>query len=128
MKTMDYINALIESNVDEYLREYREMREAVKTLESIYGNTIEKTPKDTLTECVAEMGLDKTKVTIASLISYHGWDGRISSRAKEWAAAVPMAYDEKAAERLNIYTNRIHMSHLNQLARECARHPEERKE
>ena len=125
MKTMDYINALIESNVDEYRREYRKMKDAVQVLESIYGNDIGigKTPKETILECIADMGREKTEVTIASLISYHGWDGRISSRAKEWAASIQMAYDEKAAEKLNIYTNRIHMSHLDQLARECAKIP-----
>lgn len=125
MKTMDYINALIESNVEEYRREYRKMKDAVQVLESIYGNDIGigKTPKETILECIADMGREKTEVTIASLISYHGWDGRISSRAKEWAASIPMAYDEKAAEKLNIYTNRIHMSHLDQLARECAKIP-----
>ena len=123
MKTMDYINALIEWNVDDYRHEYREMKEAVKTLESIYGSTIGKTPKDTIQECFQELGREKTEVTIASLISYHGWDGRISSRAKEWAASIPMAYDEKAAEKLSIYTNRIHMCHLDQLARECAKIP-----
>ena len=125
MKTMDYINTLIERNVDEYRAEYKEMKDAVKTLENAYAMCLgqNRTPKETIMECITEMGWTKTKTAIASLVNYHGWDGRIGRTAKEWAVAVPMAYDEKAAEKLNIYTNRIHMSHLDQLARECAKIP-----
>ena len=125
MKTMDYINAQIEWFREDYFAERREMNDALETLEAVYGTHIQqqRTPKETILECIQELGKEKTEIIIATLVNYHGWDGRISRRAKEWAAAVPMAYDEKAAGKLGLYTCRIHMSHLDQLAREMAKTP-----
>lgn len=123
MKTIKYIDSLVSANRDEWISEYRRANKALKDIETIYGNTVTGNPKTTIEECYKEVGKALTDDIIASLINYHGWDGRISQSAKRWATEVPGAYDEEACTRVNIYTNRIHMSHLDQLARTIIKYP-----
>ena len=117
MKTTKYIDSLVSANREEWISEYRRANAALKTIEEIYGNTCTGNPKETIKECYNKVGKALTDDIIASLINYHGWDGRIGRAAQDWAVKVPGAYDEAACARAHIYTNRIHMSHLDQLAR-----------
>ena len=117
MKTLDYIERLVTVKRDEWIEEYRSNQEALKVIETIYGETCTGKPEDTITAFYDRIGKAKTDALIASLVNYSAWDGRISRTAKEWAMQVPGAFDEAAAARARIYTNRIHMSHLDQLAR-----------
>lgn len=121
MKTIDYIERLIATNRDEWIAEYRKTHDALKQIESIYGDTCTGKPSDTITKCYQMVGKAQTDAIIATLVTANAWDGRISRAAIEWAANIPEAYDEKAAMRANIYTNRIHMAHLDQLARTIAK-------
>lgn len=117
MKTLDYIERLVKAKREEWIEEYRSNKEALKTIETIYGDTCTGKPEDTIQACYDRIGKAKTDDIIASLVNFSAWDGRISRAAKEWAAQVPGAYDEAAAARAQLYTNRIHMAHLDQLAR-----------
>ena len=121
MKTTHYIADKRATDRDTWIEEYRAIHSDLKALENAYGETCLKTPKDTLRFCYESIGEARTKTVIASLISYHGWDGRISNTAKRWAATIEDAYDEAAANSISLYTNRIHMAHLDQLACECAK-------
>lgn len=124
MKNIKYIDSLVAANRNEWISEYRRANQALKDIENIYGETVcEGKPADTIERCYKEIGKALTDDIIASLVNYHGWDGRISNSTKKWAADVPGAYDEEACERVHIYTNRIHMCHLDQLAKAIIHYP-----
>lgn len=116
MKNIETLNALIAANVALYRATCEAMRENVKTLENVYGETITSTPAETVARFVKAVGYTAAVETIATLINRHAWDGRICNSVKAWAVTVEGAYDEEAAERMWIFTNRIHMAHLDQLA------------
>ena len=116
MKTIETIRAMIAENRETYRDTANATREAVKTLESIYRETIEKTPAETIAAYVAAVGHDMAVCVLASLVNRSAWDGRISRRCAEWAKAQENAWDEEAAEKLWIGSDRIHRAHLDQLA------------
>lgn len=62
------------------------------------------------------VGYEAAVEIIASLVNRSAWDGRISRRSAEWANAQENSWDEEACSSLSLYTNRIHMAHLDQIA------------
>ena len=95
------------------------MQDDVKTLETIYGNNVgmySARPDETISEYVQAVGYGRACAAVASLVNRSAWDGRIDKRNAAWAVSVAGALDEECCEHFSIYTNRIHMGHLNQLA------------
>lgn len=124
MKTIETIKNQIAANVEDY-RNTKTMREARDTLETLYRESVEGKPSDTIAAFVAAVGYDLAVVVVASLVNHSAWDGRIYPSVKAWAASVPDAYDEEAADRLSLHTS-IHKAHLNQLGEAMSRYqPEE---
>ena len=87
----------------------RELQESVRALEETYKATRELTPAETVRQYRETVGEELANTTVAILIKRSSWDGRISRRAKAWAA--------QTAEDADIYTT-IHMAHLDQIANE----------
>lgn len=117
MKTIESLGAILANSCEEYQQIVNNARDAVATLEKAYADNIDERPSDTVNQFVKTVGYDVAVSTIATLINRHGWDGRISEAAKAWAKDVDESFDEDAANQLWIYTNRIHMVHLDQIAR-----------
>lgn len=95
------------------------MQDDVKTLETIYGNNVgmySARPDETIREYVQAVGYGRACSAVASLVNRSAWDGRIDKRNAAWAASVAGSLDEECCQHFSIYTNRIHMAHLNQLA------------
>ena len=95
------------------------MQDDVKTLETIYGNNVgmySARPDETIREFVQAVGYGRACSAVASLVNRSAWDGRIDKRNAAWAASVAGSLDEECCQHFSIYTNRIHMAHLNQLA------------
>lgn len=99
---------------EEYWEIVNTLRDNVEKLESAYAAHITGTPAETIAEFCANVGKERAVEIIATLINRHSWDGRISRANKEWAEN--FGYDCAAAEKMGIYTNAIHMAHLDQLA------------
>ena len=118
MKTMNDLEAVIARSLDEYRETCKNLRDAIKTLETIYADTCTMTPADTVEPFVAAVGWDAAASVIATLVNSNSWDGRISRRAAHWAEEQPGCWSSDCAERMWLYTNRIHMAHLDQIARE----------
>lgn len=117
MKTLQEIQNMIENNVEEYRAEYRRIRDEIKAIVDIYNEDrfSGASVKTTIEKCVDAIGYDRLAIVLASLINECNYDGRISDRNKEAAAAIEGAYDRDAARKLSIYTNEIHKAHLDQL-------------
>lgn len=118
MKSVEYIQSLVEEDRDAWIAENRAVQAAVRALEYVYGETCTTSPKATVDAYTKAVGMDMAKSIIASLVNRAAWDGRISRRASEWAKTVQGAYDEKACERLHLYSDRVHRAHLDQIALE----------
>lgn len=116
MKTIETINAILSESRETYRTTAATIREAVKTLESIHAENIDKTPAETVAAYVAAVGHDMAVCIVASLINRCAWDGRISSRCAQWASEQDSAWDEASAEKLCISADRIHRAHLDQIA------------
>ena len=94
-----------------------EITYSIRTLKAVYRGTIEHRPADTVAAFISEVGYQAASSTLATLINRHGWDGRISRRAKAWAAGISPAFDEEAAMQLGMYADDvIHLCHLDQIA------------
>lgn len=116
MKTMNDLDAIISRSVDDYRTLCADMRSAVKTLETIYSDTREMTPDDTVSAFVTAIGWNKAASVISTLVNRSSWDGRISRQAAHWAEEQADCWSSDCAERMWLYTNRIHMAHLDQIA------------
>lgn len=117
MKTTKTIMDLCSAGKAEEYRAYREeLREAVSLLEATYTETRDETPTDTVKKYMALAGSELAQIAVATLVNRHAWDGRISRRSAEWAAGIAGSWDEDAACRMGIYTNKIHLAHLDQIA------------
>lgn len=93
--------------------------ENVKTLKTVYSETREGRPADTVAAYIAAVGYEAAAETIATLVIRHGWDGRIRQRVKEWAAGIPGAFDEEAAQHFGAYIDDVvHLAHFDQIAAE----------
>lgn len=121
MKTVGYMIIMQTTNRDGWFAEYRKTREVLKEIEAIYGDTCTGNPSDTIRKCYEKVGKAWTDAIIATLVTSNAWDGRISRAAIKWAARIEDAYDEEAAARMHIHTGRIHMAHLDQIARTIAK-------
>ena len=67
-------------------------RQNMETVVSIYLDTSEQTPADTVAAIVARLGYDTAREAIAEIVNTVGdWDGRVSLRVREWAASVDSA-------------------------------------
>ena len=115
MKTIETLRNLANTDLTTYLETVNAMKANVKTLENIYGDHIEGTPAETVNAFVKAVGYDAAAAVIATLINRSAWDGRISRIRSAWAASIEDAFDEDAAVDQYIYTNRIHMAHLDQI-------------
>ena len=116
MITVDSLAAMIAESRETYRAFCASYRGNVETLETIYRETIERKPTETVKRLVQSIGYTAAVETVASLINRHSDDGRISRRSAAWAASIETALDQAAAEQLWIYTDTIHKSHLEQLA------------
>ena len=122
MKTIETITEMcMAGRAADYRAEREKLLETVSTLEAIYADTIELTPADTVARFKEAVGEELARATVATLINRSAWDGRISQRSKTWAEGVTEAWDEQAAVRMGVYTNRVHMAHLDQIAREMTK-------
>lgn len=118
MKSIAYIESLAATSREDWIAEYRALHAAAKAIDSIYRETCTGKPADTIAACYKAIGEEMTKTIIATYVISSAWDGRISFSSERWAKTVTGAWDEKAADRIGLYCTRIHMAHLDQLARE----------
>lgn len=102
---------------------YLETRQTVKKINAIYLESCEHGkhgcygPGNTPERIVAELGADGVS-TVAAMVDFAAWDGRIGHNAIEWAKNIPH-YTCKQEEWLD--TDTIHKCHLNHIAEELAR-------
>lgn len=111
MLTMNYRTHDRET-VNEARKAYKE---ALSALETAYRETIEDTPKKTISRACEIAAPEMVFSVLASLVSGCAWDGRISPSSVSWAKNEPGCLDEQTASIFGIYTN-IHRAHLDQLA------------
>lgn len=102
----------------EYHNDIETRKNDVAILELIQSEDCSKgrSPGDTVASFVESVGYEKAAATIATLINRSSWDGRISGKNADWAKTIDNALDQEAAVALGIYTNAIHMTHLDQIA------------
>lgn len=116
MKTIETIAAILAASREEYRANAAAARQAVSDLEAAYRETIDETPTATVAAYVKRVGYDVAVSTVATLVNRSASDGRITRRCAEWAASQENAFDAEAAERLWLYSDRIHKTHLDQIA------------
>lgn len=97
---------------------YRETQKAVDALTEIYKATATKTPEETIAQAKETMGEETVVETMAALVKYLSWDGRISPYAKEKLYPVE-SYVCQGGEYLA--HDGIHTAHINQLAEEVGK-------
>lgn len=116
MKNSNTIHEQATTNREAFFAHRRALTAARDTLEALYRERNEdNTPAQTIAAYVAAVGYPVALEVIGSMVNRSAWDGRIYPAVKEWAQNLPEAWDEEAAQRLELYTS-IHMAHLNQLA------------
>lgn len=99
-------------------------RANIKTVVSIYRETCEQTPAETVTAIVDRLGYDTAREAIAEIVNSVGeWDGRIWPSSREWAATIETAATRDELEAKNIYQPaEIHPAHINQLAQAMSKY------
>ena len=118
-KTLDTVKAVAAADPVAFRALRRELLDNTGILTNVYDGTRYGTPLDTVSEYVGRVGYPMAVIVIASLVNRRAaWDGRMSDDVKKWAARQANAYDEAAAERLEIRADSIHPAHLNQIAYE----------
>lgn len=123
MKNVNTIHEQVTANREQWFQYRRTMEANLATLETLYAAQYDKesplyhsTPEQTVAAYVEAVGYEAAVEIIASLVNRSAWDGRISRRSAEWANAQENSWDEEACSSLSLYTNRIHMAHLDQIA------------
>ncbi len=116
MKNVNDIHEQIAANREQWFEYRRTLKANLATLENIYTAQIDGTPAQTVAAYVQEVGYAAAVEIIATLVNRGALDGRISRRSAEWAKTQENAWDKEAADRLCLYSYRIHMAHLNQIA------------
>lgn len=123
MKNVNTIHEQVTANREQWFQYRRTMEANLATLETLYAAQYDKesplyhsTPAQTVAAYVEAVGYEAAVEIIASLVNRNAWDGRISRRSAEWANAQENSWDEEACSSLSLYTNRIHMAHLDQIA------------
>lgn len=120
MKTIETLTDMIKADRLGSIAARKAIRANVETVENIYAESISGTPAETVKKIVSAIGYESAVEIIASMVNRLAWDGRISDHAKAWASAQENAWDEEAANRIGIYSNRIHAAHLDQIAEAMA--------
>ena len=120
MKTMNEIRTMLDADRAGYFKMKDDLLFDLSRLESIYmhDRMVDHSPAVTVHTLIADIGEEKAEALIATLINHAAWDGRISKAAAAWAQTVESSWDEEAAMKLGLYTDKIHKAHLNQLAEE----------
>lgn len=95
----------------------KQIKAAVRYIEAAYSERRAESPSETVTECAAHIGKHLFTAALATLVNRYAWDGRIDRRVAQWAENVSGALDEQEAVRRGIYSGKIHIAHLNQIAR-----------
>lgn len=123
MKNVNTIHEQVTANREQWFQYRRTLQSNLSTLESIYAAQYDaesplyhSTPEQTVTAFVDSVGYEAAVEIVASLVNLSAWDGRISHRCAEWANAQENSWDEDSCIRLQIYTDRIHKAHLDQIA------------
>lgn len=123
MKNVNTIHEQVTANREQWFQYRRSMKANLATLETLYAAQYDEesplyhsTPAQTVAAYVEAVGYEAAVEIIASLVNRSTWDGRISRRSAEWANAQENSWDEEACSSLSLYTNRIHMAHLEQIA------------
>lgn len=99
-----------------------ELNRIIEALESLVALDVSagRSPSDTVKAFCDGEGHGTAAYCIAAMVRRASWDGRISRYAKDWAASIELPEDW--ARRVDeIYSNRIHMAHLSQLAEAMAK-------
>ena len=96
----------------------------IKTVVSIYCETRDRTPAETVAAIVDRLGYDTAREAIAEIINTVGeWDGRIWPSSREWAATIETAATRDELEAKRIYQpSEIHPAHINQLAQAMSKY------
>lgn len=95
----------------------KEMNATVEALENAYTNSITAgaSPLTTCKAFIDTVGAAAASQCMAAMVRRLHWDGRISKAARAWADGVQV--DEAwSLFQVEAYSNRIHSSHLSQLA------------
>ena len=118
MKNAATIHARVTADREAWFAYRRTLSENLATLESIYRASLDgrDTPARTVAEFIKTVGKESAVEIIASLVNRSAWDGRIYPDVKAWAQGFENAWDEESSIRLGLYSNAIHMAHLNQIA------------
>lgn len=123
MKNVNTIHEQVTANREQWFQYCRTVKANLATLETLYAAQYDEesplyhsTPEQTIAAYVEAVGYEAAVEIIASLVNRNAWDGRISRRSAEWANAQENSWDEEACSSLSLYTNRIHMAHLDQIA------------
>ena len=96
-----------------------EIRADVKTLETIYDESVSagQPPRETVRILIEKIGFSRASAAVGTLVNHSSeWDSRISRKNAAWAAGLENAWDNETAFHMGVYTIRIHMAHLNQIA------------
>lgn len=99
-------------------------RANIKTVVSIYCETSDRTPAETVAAIVERLGYDTAREAIAEIVNTVGeWDGRIWPSSREWAATIETAATRDELEAKRIYQpSEIHPAHINQLAQAMSKY------
>ena len=123
MKNVNTIHEQVAANREQWFQYRRTLASNLSTLESIYAAQYDaesplyhSTPAQTVAAFVDSVGYEAAVEIVASLVNLSAWDGRISSRCAEWANDQENSWDEDSCIRLQIYSDRIHKAHLDQIA------------
>ena len=101
----------------------RQIRDHMKQLIEAYRKTREKTPKETVELLADVVGQKACVEAVANLVNVVGdWDGRISSKCREWAKNVEgSVLRDELMEYCFYQPSEIHPSHIDQIARAAMR-------
>ena len=97
----------------------RQIRDHMKQLIEAYRKTREKTPKETVELLADVVGQKACVEAVANLVNVVGdWDGRISSKCREWAKNVEgSVLRDELMEYCFYQPSEIHPLHIDQIAR-----------
>jgi hypothetical protein len=95
-------------------KELREVKEAIKN-EVREAVAEKRTPADTTAKLAKTVDIDKVKWVLAETVKANDWDGRYSSRVKDWAKQlyIPVLHGEDGRQ-YGAFDG-PHPAHINQL-------------
>jgi hypothetical protein len=98
---------------------YKSLRQVKKAIETqIKEDVLNRlTPKDTINTLFQVLDTDTVKWFFAETVKAADWDGRFSSRTKEWAKQlyIPALHSEDGRKYGQISDSIVHRAHVNQL-------------